>query len=602
MDNATHFEYQPLQGSEIRLITIKPGVCGSLLECCLEHLPLEDEGLEYVALSYVWGDESNKVSIRLNNTSFNITRNLFHAFCQIRKWATGDSDVLQSHFSPRKKYLFWADAICLNQDDREEKIKQIPRMEEIYGRAVLVLGWLGRSDKRSQNTVSKIFQMGRDLAKNPFMKGSDFASYPWVLQAVGGELSGFLEAFTKIISLPWFSRVWILQEAVLPRKPPLLVLGGNYSPSVGLANLQSSLIHGRTAANFDQDSTADYKLRAKYGLMTIHILRHLNRNRIATPSHTAAETHLQSFASRLLQVLSHKTPEYQSTLDHDTLYGVLGIARGSTLPDILAPNYDKPYSSVCEEYAKFLMENTGYLTILSGDGERFDDTYPNIPSWVPDFRFLSQPFADPQTKGDISFSLNGKILAVDGVSLGRCTHVLMPTSSDSKIIDPFVRLEQEILRPASILRNCDFDSLLDEWLESWIKAPYNLSVATLRKHYDTVVRKKPLVVQSFEDVLEFESQKGQVCNLMDGIENYIEHGYVVLSENGSIGIMVNCTKQPGVNDLLCVLKGSTTASVVRSLTEGCMFLGSCALLCSLSKEVFDDSFFSCREMQKFLLL
>jgi hypothetical protein len=46
----------------------------------------------------------------------------------------------------RPDYLFWIDALCINQMDATEKARQINLMGDIYANAVFVLVWLGKDD------------------------------------------------------------------------------------------------------------------------------------------------------------------------------------------------------------------------------------------------------------------------------------------------------------------------------------------------------------------------------------------------------------------------------------------------------------------------
>lgn len=45
--------------------------------------------------------------------------------------------------------LIWADALCINQDDEEEKGKQVQSMRLIYQSATEVSVWLGPEDDSS---------------------------------------------------------------------------------------------------------------------------------------------------------------------------------------------------------------------------------------------------------------------------------------------------------------------------------------------------------------------------------------------------------------------------------------------------------------------
>jgi hypothetical protein len=85
-----------------------------------------DDVPEYLALSYTWGDLSNRRDIYINGHKFSITSNLYQALQHLR------SNTAVRHL--------WIDAICINQNDNE----QVPRMREVYSRAQCVIVWLGR--------------------------------------------------------------------------------------------------------------------------------------------------------------------------------------------------------------------------------------------------------------------------------------------------------------------------------------------------------------------------------------------------------------------------------------------------------------------------
>jgi hypothetical protein len=44
----------------------------------------------------------------------------------------------------------WADAICINRSDNEEKAAQVAQMMRVYQRAKLALVWLGQHDQYSK--------------------------------------------------------------------------------------------------------------------------------------------------------------------------------------------------------------------------------------------------------------------------------------------------------------------------------------------------------------------------------------------------------------------------------------------------------------------
>jgi hypothetical protein len=118
--------YQPLPSpSSIRVLRLLPGPRGTRICCELETIelgpeqdvelyhdePLEDTGpsshvevilglgLQYEALSYVWGDASVTTIIEVEDKPFNATINLESALQHLR-------------YSDRPRVL-WADAICI---------------------------------------------------------------------------------------------------------------------------------------------------------------------------------------------------------------------------------------------------------------------------------------------------------------------------------------------------------------------------------------------------------------------------------------------------------------------------------------------------------
>lgn len=55
------------------------------------------------------------------------------------------ADALHAFRPPTRSKVIWVDAVCINQEDREEKSKQIPLMGEIFASAKLAHVWLGHS-------------------------------------------------------------------------------------------------------------------------------------------------------------------------------------------------------------------------------------------------------------------------------------------------------------------------------------------------------------------------------------------------------------------------------------------------------------------------
>ena len=99
--------YEPLdvENYEIRMLTILPTTLDSIVRCTLEKTSLINP-TKYAALSYCWGDPNTRTKIFVNNVEITVTTNLADALQQLR--LLGVTRV-------------WADALCINQSDRQEK-------------------------------------------------------------------------------------------------------------------------------------------------------------------------------------------------------------------------------------------------------------------------------------------------------------------------------------------------------------------------------------------------------------------------------------------------------------------------------------------------
>ncbi|KAF2660329.1 heterokaryon incompatibility, partial [Lophiostoma macrostomum CBS 122681] len=94
----------------------------------------------FTALSYVWGTYSPVPDVIVcNDVQFKVTSNLHSALQHLRR-SLG-------------KFTIWVDAICIKQENSEEKQKQIPLMSEIYSRAEYVYIWLGEGTARTDRAM-----------------------------------------------------------------------------------------------------------------------------------------------------------------------------------------------------------------------------------------------------------------------------------------------------------------------------------------------------------------------------------------------------------------------------------------------------------------
>ncbi|KAF2031476.1 heterokaryon incompatibility, partial [Setomelanomma holmii] len=129
------------------------------------------------ALSYTWGDQDDPDTMELNGHLVPIGRNPAAALRHLR---------IQDIW-----VCLWVDALCIDQQDDVEKSLQVQRMPIIYEATSFVVIWLGTGF----DGVQEAFSWLQDR--------SNFIAPPRLSVA---------EALTKLLTLPWWRRGWVIQE------------------------------------------------------------------------------------------------------------------------------------------------------------------------------------------------------------------------------------------------------------------------------------------------------------------------------------------------------------------------------------------------------
>jgi Heterokaryon incompatibility protein (HET) len=118
----------------------------------IEHVSLQAE-LKFLALSYVWGDATQKFPILLDGRVFYVTLSLLEA---LKRLQHADYTV-----------PIWIDAICINQADNQEKRQQVQRMGDIYRSAQLVIDMLGPGAGNSNTAMKALSFLGQQALNMP---------------------------------------------------------------------------------------------------------------------------------------------------------------------------------------------------------------------------------------------------------------------------------------------------------------------------------------------------------------------------------------------------------------------------------------------------
>ncbi|KAI0869992.1 hypothetical protein GGS24DRAFT_129333 [Hypoxylon argillaceum] len=206
------FKYQHLKPREIRILDLSPGEHDEPLKGVIRHTPIADVGT-FCAISYVWGEYLSDTSPYCLSTPQGIVPlnfSLYSALRAIRK----DSII-----------SIWADSICINQKDSREKALQISMLGKIFQAAEHVTAWLGHAYNGSEDAIRALSQI-RPKSRNFSLEGDTTSSTTEIFEGLmcrvpdPGDVTW--KHINSLLRRPWFARVWITQELVLPRKVVLL--------------------------------------------------------------------------------------------------------------------------------------------------------------------------------------------------------------------------------------------------------------------------------------------------------------------------------------------------------------------------------------------
>ncbi|KAH8762780.1 ankyrin repeat-containing domain protein [Hyaloscypha finlandica] len=320
------YKYQPidLDGPTIRLLRLLKGDFTADIQCELFEgwINQSEGGMPYNALSYTWGSTEKAATITVNSGTMHVTFNL-HAALQHLRFQNEDR-------------ILWIDAICINQDNREERRHQVQLMSYIYKEAEEVIIWLGQGTKESdfimdamkrlQETNVNIEGDWRHLAKEWMRSWS-------VIQATLGDRNisqnGLREGMESMLRRPWFRRIWILQEIANARVA--IVLCGNKSISARIFAQVPSLIGLQPQPHCQA---------------VLDIMPGLSRK--------------ESWwgQSRNLQTLLVKFRESEATDERDIIYALLGISTDACRSNILVPDYAKSLQQVIRDTTVFLLSHS----------------------------------------------------------------------------------------------------------------------------------------------------------------------------------------------------------------------------------------------------
>ncbi|KAK4888832.1 hypothetical protein LTR27_012293 [Elasticomyces elasticus] len=205
---------------EIRLLEVLPDEPGKPVRVNIRVVQLP---AAYETISYAWGNpaRSGCIEVRMKRR---------------RRWSRQLRVPLNTEAALKRVRLVgrsrmvWIDAVCINQDDKLERSQQVAIMGSIYASSIGNLTHLGDLEDadmaaRIQSTIDNLLIQAKHETNDlrTFDSFLQDQSQTEQMQRRGLHFDVDDEAVCLMLKLPWFRRLWVLQEAVMaPRSIALL--------------------------------------------------------------------------------------------------------------------------------------------------------------------------------------------------------------------------------------------------------------------------------------------------------------------------------------------------------------------------------------------
>lgn len=400
--------YSSLSKGQFRLLEVLPGHSSEPI--CRLFTHQLGQSPDYTAISYAWGDENITQPIFVDGRRVYIRRNLF--------------DVLKALRLERDSRTIWADAICINQENEDERAEQVALMGEIFSACadcIIWAGFLNVPDTELMRPAGIPEGLMRLLDDHIVISKPDIEAVVDLLNALRTLREHYVSedemhamasssnrpeddsrkghdneqlkqdlafyctkravsSLMNILRRPWWSRVWVLQEALLPRqryKPVNIWLG---SESIKL----DTFLLG--SDGWDEKCTE----------FLVHTLQHTQSNHLRTVlmpglillsslSHLERSMRGGSDGRQVLDVywaFLYSVADRKCTNPRDFIYGLHGLINGS---DTLGtPDYSSTVDQCYIQATRCFITNTlslRHLMFVNPARRLISD----LPSWVLDY-------------------------------------------------------------------------------------------------------------------------------------------------------------------------------------------------------------------------
>ncbi|EEU43137.1 uncharacterized protein NECHADRAFT_83581 [Fusarium vanettenii 77-13-4] len=633
--NIEHYNtFLSVNDQEIRLLHVEPGEFDDPIKAYFSQASLNDaenRSLSFDALSYCWGDVTDRTDIFLAPDKDDVKLD-----GALQRFSVGRSaaEALRRLRKKQEILTIWIDAVCINQDDLEERAQQVTLMSSIYSLASTVHIWLGENNVGVETCLGLIRDICNYNSRQcPGGDGCSCSGTPHGLSLE--EMDAHMDAQKKekipisfqsmwevfdihekswsreIIDLagwygntqlsflmstlfenPWFTRVWVVQEA-LSAKKALVHCSGEQVLWEELLQVNSWL--------------GDPRFRGQSPhIMSQAIMQPIWKS--LKPKGRTTETPITPVDAEDTGKLSGIFDVFFAGLDlkatdpRDKLFALLTFADethvAEDLDDLIRPNYDKPAERVFADFTRWWIREHDSLAILSAVhchpartwrrtvGSDYPEMEPNRPTWSVstignsrwvqanlNARFKFSAGGKTKPNNDLLKTSNPLIIRLSGHYVSEIAAIshypieyLYPFAHDNGEQSDICAVFDKLFDP------CGFTGL-------WTLKPNDETVEKARHKYEdhviahwNYVRRPNLQVLTPAGAPELERHE------TDFVPTCLDPCFFV-AENGQYGL---CPWPSKVGDVIVVLHGGNVPYLLRPVKNedgssggGFEFIGEC---------------------------
>ncbi|KAL8754848.1 MAG: hypothetical protein Q9184_004992 [Pyrenodesmia sp. 2 TL-2023] len=558
----SRYQYQPLdpEAKTIRLMRLLPGsfedeICVSLGTTVLRG----DRIPKYEALSYAWGSTTDRVAISVATHRHLVLLKKWTLIIKRREGVDGQLDVTQNlavalrHLRLRDRNRdLWIDAICVDQENLDERGHQVERMADIYRNAKQVIAWVGPEGDNSTLAMETLASLGSRLKVGWDAKAKALIStWPEDTDLTDLDIALPYNANTWgsirfLLSRSWFKRLWVWQEMLLARS--------------------ASLQCGYRSIGWSSFGKA---------ILCIYL-----KPRPSHPDLTVLD-HIYNFVFARawrynLHILLYQTRNCEYSDPRDRIYALLNIVHQGDSAVGLQPDYNQTPRRVFQDVVLRSLSNVGKLDLISHC--EWNTNLVERPSWVPDFSKSRISNHIPWvrcclgSKAEAEYAGNG-ILNATGMCAAEISGIEKITL-DKEAWSDTTEVELAIQR---LMRQVDLDVLYIDGSDMIDALCRTLCMDKFTQFF-TPPRPEPpnleTALQYLRRLCDTSQRKFDPDNrYLYAIANYMKGRHFFTTKQGYIGLSPEAGK---IGDQICVVLGCQFPLLLRRMKSGNLaVIGDC---------------------------